>query len=485
MLWLALPHLPSQLLQFDGEHGNIAAALIRGEGFADPFGTPSGPTAWIPPVFPCYVAAVFAVFGIKTTASAFALLVLDAVFAALCVLCTASILDLRGQSSLKPWFAAALLALTWLHEAAIGPWLSTTWFVAALAAAFLMAVAAILSGRGRIWWWLLGLTGAALSGTHAGSAAACLATLCALWLILARQRARVERTGGLRALTRTAALPLAALAACALVIGPWTARNWAVFHRIIPLKSSGWFEIELAEGHTSNGVLNDAVMLAHHPYSNPRLLIDYTLKGEDAFLEEYRPKAKALVAEAPMEFVRHVGQRALSVFSYCETAPHALVSRLKLSRTDADALVRADLAASLSQSQPVVWTSLGLSPAQFEGRLHGLGVADPRLVLRDWMNAKAAMLRGETEPVHMLSSIAMAGLPSACLLGTLALRRRRTDPVFALVALFYVVALLPNVVITHYSTHQLHFLGFHAFFLVSLGAALLCELSQLRADSIP
>jgi hypothetical protein len=472
MVWLALPRLPPQLLQFVAEHGNIASALLRGQGFADPFGTPSGPTAWVPPVFPFYVTAVFAVFGIKSLASVWAMIVLDAVFAALCVLCTAAALDLCGMPALKPWLAAVIVALTWLQELASGPWISTGWFVAALDAVFLMAAAgAHTDGRSR-WWWTMAASASALSLTHAGSAFGCWVVVCGLWLLEARRRATVTNAGGLRAVMLAAGRPLSVLAACALAIGIWTARNWSVFHQIIPLKSAGWFEIYLAESYTNNGVIDDAVMLGHHPFSNPRLLVEYTAEGEARFLEAYRPNAKALVEADPMSFVRHVGDRALSVFSYCDTAPHAFGSRLRFSHADAAALVLAGLGARLTDPNVVIWTSLGLPTAEFEHRLQALPLGDPRVVLKDWMAAKAAMLDGETRLTYILSSFALAGLPTACLLGTLALRRRRTDVTFALFAAFYVSAVLPNVLITHYASHQLHFLCLHAFFIVCFGSAL-------------
>jgi len=472
MVWLALPRFPPQLLQFVAEHGNIASALLRGEGFADPFGTPSGPTAWVPPVFPFYVTAVFAVFGIKSIASAWAMIVLDALFAGLCVFCTAAVLDLCGAPAVKPWLAAALVALTWLQEFASGPWISTGWFVAALDAVFLMAAAGAHSDGRSKWWWTMAIAASALSLTHAGSALGCWVVVCVLWLLDAKRRAVGTCAGGLRVILISAIKPMAVLAACALAIGIWTARNWSVFHQTIPLKSAGWFEIYLAEYYTNDGVIDDAVMLAHHPFSNPRLLVDYTAEGEAHFLEAYRPKAKALIEAAPMSFVRHVGDRALSVFSYCDTAPHAFDSRLRFSHADAAALVLADLGARLTDPNLVIWTSLELPTAEFKDRLKALPLSDPRAVLMDWMAAKAAMLDGETQLAHILSSIALAGLPTACLLGTLALRRRRTDATFVLFGAFYAAAVLPNVLITHYASHQLNFLCLHAFFIVSFGSAL-------------
>src|SRR5690242_3361476 len=34
------------------EYAHIARSLVRGKGFADPFGRPTGPTAWMPPILP-------------------------------------------------------------------------------------------------------------------------------------------------------------------------------------------------------------------------------------------------------------------------------------------------------------------------------------------------------------------------------------------------------------------------------------------------
>src|SRR5262245_3472190 len=41
-----------------GEYFNIAQALAAGRGFADPFGSPTGPTAWQPPILPAFLASL-------------------------------------------------------------------------------------------------------------------------------------------------------------------------------------------------------------------------------------------------------------------------------------------------------------------------------------------------------------------------------------------------------------------------------------------
>jgi 4-amino-4-deoxy-L-arabinose transferase-like glycosyltransferase len=68
---------------FGWEMGRIGASLASGHGFSNPFGPPTGPTAWEPPLYPYLTAGVFAVFGIYSKASAFVLLSLNSVFSAL------------------------------------------------------------------------------------------------------------------------------------------------------------------------------------------------------------------------------------------------------------------------------------------------------------------------------------------------------------------------------------------------------------------
>ncbi len=64
----------------DGAHRCIAGF---GAGFSNPFGPPTGPTAWEPPLYPYLSAGVFLLFGIYSKASAFVLLALNSVFSAL------------------------------------------------------------------------------------------------------------------------------------------------------------------------------------------------------------------------------------------------------------------------------------------------------------------------------------------------------------------------------------------------------------------
>ncbi|MGA7169125.1 MAG: hypothetical protein WBX08_08245, partial [Candidatus Sulfotelmatobacter sp.] len=68
---------------FGWEMGRIGAAIASGRGFSDPFGAPTGPTAWEPPLYPYLTAGVFHFFGIYSRASAFLLLTINSICSSL------------------------------------------------------------------------------------------------------------------------------------------------------------------------------------------------------------------------------------------------------------------------------------------------------------------------------------------------------------------------------------------------------------------
>ena len=62
-----------------GEYLKIAEALVAGRGYADPFGTPTGPTAWMPPPLTLFQAALLKHFENDKVAVANVVIVCQAV----------------------------------------------------------------------------------------------------------------------------------------------------------------------------------------------------------------------------------------------------------------------------------------------------------------------------------------------------------------------------------------------------------------------
>src|SRR5215470_9896429 len=78
--------IPSEALAtvpFQNEVGNVAAALAQGQGFCCLFRQATGPTAWLAPVYPVLIAALFKIFGTFTVPAFYAAALMNSVFSAL------------------------------------------------------------------------------------------------------------------------------------------------------------------------------------------------------------------------------------------------------------------------------------------------------------------------------------------------------------------------------------------------------------------
>src|SRR5271165_5436137 len=63
--------------------GRVGRSIALGQGFSNPYGDSTGPSAWEPPLYPYLIGGVFKIFGVYTYASAWVLLSINSLFAAL------------------------------------------------------------------------------------------------------------------------------------------------------------------------------------------------------------------------------------------------------------------------------------------------------------------------------------------------------------------------------------------------------------------
>jgi hypothetical protein len=206
------------------EHGEIAANLLEGRGFAVHFLGADGPTSQQAPVYPLLVAATYWLGGVATPR---ALLILELGQAVLSGVLVGAVLSLaRAIAPRRSWFAWLAGSIAAVHPTLV---YAATHVQVALVAATLLAVtlawafrvgrtggrrdAVILGG----WFGLLVLTDPILGLSAAGVG----------WAVLLGSGPR--RSGLL--------LSLAAVTAV-LCVAPWIARNARVHHEFVPIKST-------------------------------------------------------------------------------------------------------------------------------------------------------------------------------------------------------------------------------------------------------
>jgi hypothetical protein len=258
--------VPDHHFGFGWEMGRIAQSLVLGQGYANPFNGPSGPTAWTPPLYPLLIALSFKLFGIYTNAAALFLMVCDSVFSAAIA---AAVFEIAarcfdahgiarrsgkffGRETATPvalwaaWLwavypAALQYAVHWIWEMSLSAMLFAWIFVLALR---LRGVGEgdrtrdekiVMDGATRVGGWLWF---GALWGLLALSNASLLLCFPAMMLWIAWPKVR-DKASWARLLGGAAV----AVAAFALVMTPWVARNEHTLHAPIVTRSN--FGVEL------------------------------------------------------------------------------------------------------------------------------------------------------------------------------------------------------------------------------------------------
>jgi hypothetical protein len=208
------------------EHGEIAANLLAGRGFAVRFLGADGPTAQQAPVYPVLVAGAYALGGVETPR---ALLILELGQALLGGLMVAAVLWLAREVAPGNRRLAGLAGLI----AALHPTLvyaTTHVQVAPLAATVLTAAMAGAFRAGR--------TGRDRDAACAGLLLALLALTDPILALVAPGMAWAIVLGRDKS-ARRAARPIGLVAlTSALVVAPWVARNARAFGEFVAVKST-------------------------------------------------------------------------------------------------------------------------------------------------------------------------------------------------------------------------------------------------------
>jgi hypothetical protein len=214
------------------EHGRIAENLLAGRGFSIEFLGTSGPTSQQAPFYPLLLTAVWACFGAGTPAAILAVQLLQCLAGTALVLVVAwlgwSLLPDRPSIG---WASAIGAAIYPTHLYAVTHLQVAIW--AALLLTTLLAV--VISPR-----WRATRGGAILAGCLAGGLLLVEPILTLALPICAAAFWMAEGDGCWR--SRFARAPLARVAlmaaVAALIITPWTIRNWWVHRQPIFIKST-------------------------------------------------------------------------------------------------------------------------------------------------------------------------------------------------------------------------------------------------------
>jgi hypothetical protein len=283
------------------ENFNIATSLVQGKGFANPFVTQTGPTAWMPPLLPLIEAGLL--WGFSGNRDA---VIAAVVFLQVNVLLGTGLLVFLLVRQTTSWLGGAvalgLLVAEILRNFTF--WFQMTqdcWLV-------LLALDVLVAG---LCWGqpLLNARRAALWGVLGGFCALVNPVIGFAWAISTSLPGMRQRVWSRLAI---------ALLAAAVTVAPWTIRNYLVFGRLIPIKSNLPYELYQSQCLLPGGILQGHGF-ARHPYqgSNPEGK-EYARLGEMAFLDWKRELFWQAVADHPLDFLERTGKRFLAATLWYE-----------------------------------------------------------------------------------------------------------------------------------------------------------------------
>jgi 4-amino-4-deoxy-L-arabinose transferase-like glycosyltransferase len=279
------------------EQGNIARALLAGQGFGSPL--PSiQPSAMMTPVFPMIVAFFFKLFGIHTLTSILAILSFNCLLSSLACIPV----YLVARRSFGP--RVALWAGWGWAFSPYGIYFSAEWawstHLLLFCFCWLLFLVQKIETSSRLTLW----AGFGLLAGFAGLTEPAALTVIPFLLLFAMWRLRHE---GKRWFVPGVVGALALAAA----LSPWIIRNAMVFHRFIPMRDSMGMELLIG----NNGYSKHWVNCDYCPMHSARELDEYNTRGELAYMDHKMVQAKGYITTHPSWFVWMSGRRALYLWT--------------------------------------------------------------------------------------------------------------------------------------------------------------------------
>ena len=277
-----------------GETSRIASSIARGHGFSSPFGEEyTGPSAWIAPAYPYFVAFLYRMFGIMTPAASLSLFTVQALFSAFTVIPIFGIaLRTIGKQAgfvaawswaLFPWFGK--WSVTWVWEISLS---------ALLFALLLWCTLLVTEKNDRKLWIAFGALWG--FGLLVNPAMCTLLPVSLAWCAV-KLRGRSARW---------IALPALAAMSCVIAISPWLIRNRVVFGQWVFLRSNFPFEFAIGNYHLSFG----RGWGGKHPSGNATDYANYIHMGEVAYVHMKAQGGLQFVRDYPWEFATLTAKRA-------------------------------------------------------------------------------------------------------------------------------------------------------------------------------
>jgi hypothetical protein len=286
--WIHRDHDAHAYLFFPSsyENWNVAWSMVHGNGFSEAIRGASGPTALVAPGYPWLIAFALKIFQLDDYYATLLCLTVNSLMSALTCWPIYQIGKKIGNREIG-------LVSSWLWvflpTAIIFPleWLWDTSFSAFFVALLIWWTLELPANRSALNWAGYGLVwGAALLMSPA---VGILLPFLLLWAVVRCWRDRlplISQAG-------------ATVLACLLCLAPWTARNYAKFGKLIPVRGSFGLDFWLGNNSSVKGNWNPA----RHPIGDPAEMRQLVQLGEVRYVQLKQQEAVEFITAHPRAFL--------------------------------------------------------------------------------------------------------------------------------------------------------------------------------------
>jgi 4-amino-4-deoxy-L-arabinose transferase-like glycosyltransferase len=270
---------------FGFEMGRVGRSIALGQGFSNPYGGNTGPSAWEPPLYPYLIGGVFKIFGIYTYASAWVLLSINSLLTALTTTPIFLIAHRSFGERVAIWSARAWALNPYVWYWSIH-WIWDTTFTPLMLALIFLVSLEMEEWPGWQGWILFGALWAI--GALANPAMLAFLPFCGLWLWWRRSQRGLPSLGGV----------VLSSFVFSLVLSPWLVRNYEVFGEFVFIRDDFGLQFRLGNNKLADGML----IATLQPNLNRLEFEKFARLGELGYEADCRRLAFEWIKEHPARF---------------------------------------------------------------------------------------------------------------------------------------------------------------------------------------
>ncbi len=298
------------------EYYFIAQAIAAGKGFSNPFQIDTGPTAWMPPLYPFFLVLLIKLFHSILPVACFIVFLKNSVL----VVTGLVIYEIAQRTliAIKAEYAVAFYIVMLLNDfRSFFQITHDTWLLLlCINSIFLLAVFFRKNGCTLATALIWGLVG--------GLSMLASPVVGVVWGVLWLAVLVTKKNVGMQ---------FVALLACFVLFSPWVIRNYAVFGKFIFIKSNLFFDAYFVNYEVGkDGLIDGPTFSEKHPVwqaqEDPEA--PYRTQGEVSFLETYKKNFFDELTKDPYTYLRNIKNRlfaALFIYYPLDDCEQALVGR--------------------------------------------------------------------------------------------------------------------------------------------------------------